>query len=588
MLLRFALLFVVSPMMSCSKSKPTVPDEAGAPDNNTAPEDSPLRSIFWNNNNDIDLYAEETDDRSVDVSNVVFDRGYIFRHDSQDPEDWTNGLVGYVVDTCTYWGEAADPLWPFAAEFNVIAWAQRHEEEVGAETHVYYDVYFKVYGVTDDPGTPVINGAEVQIPSEYWVYFPAPPGDPIPLHVSHSRPKITAWLDSGDGTSGTDILDPRLYIAVAYQYREAWEDVDNRSVYVTIYRQVDAEDYDAWEEVVTTEVAPTEEEWAWHPDIVYGAYYGPWETYYHNPNFEALVLTYEEIDSESLQRSIRLAELHEDSGWGDDWEIDDDYIPTFGDPAAIPFYPRIDIGLDNSDAQAHGPGDDGYYIAVVAFNYVIPVLEGQEYHYKVNLYTAWKAYNVGISFVDWEAIDFYDEYEPKNALPYVEIDPLENRLSYGNWNYTHIVWSRLADEDGNKVEPRYTNSFEQHGDGDEETFLIEGADDLQRIGLPTITAYAHQIIDIQSGDRTVGSVQYIAEDGNNHYPVFSETFVYVNDDKDSSYFGGTQEAVSTGYSDDEPWSLGPTSALRGMGGEILCAWTDFYYQNPPDIYADLD
>ena len=47
--------------------------------------------------------------------------------------------------------------------------------------------------------------------------------------------------------------------------------------------------------------------------------------------------------------------------------------------------------------------------------------------------------------------------------------------------------------------------------------------------------------------------------------------------------------VSLGYSDDDaPWNLGPSNAVRGDDNTVLCAWTDFSYQNPPDIYGDVD
>jgi len=399
------------------------------------------------------------------------------------------------------------------------------------------------------------------------------------MRVSQGRPKVTAWLDSGFGTGGQDLDEPRLYVAIAYQWGKACEEIDEREVHVVIFYQEYPDDYDDWWTSGDIRVAPNDEDWAVHPDIVYGAYIGKYENGDLNPNFEALVITYEEIDTYSWQRAIYLGELHEYYGWNGSWEIDDEYFYSWGNPIWVPFYPRIDIGLDSSDAW----GDD-YYIAVVVFNWVTPV-DGD---FLVNLMPAWKCYNVPTDFEAWTTypIDYQSGPEIKNALPYVEIDPLENYLEFERMNYTHVVWSRLRDEDGNTIQPYYTNSYEQHTvtqDGTGDIIPITDYVYQQRVGLPTITTYVNQ-----DPDERVGTVQYISEDNNDQYPVYSCVVYYAGGNEDYTNFDD-HDQISSGYSDDDfPWTLGPASALWGDEGNTVCAWTEYVANYPPDIYGDFD
>jgi hypothetical protein len=586
----WSLMFGVLLIGSCSNSSPVVPGD----DNLT---DLESRDPFWIAFADLALVTGTDDDKGVDVTNVVCGHDWFDDNDSEDPEDWENGEAGYILTFANYYPEGVTPGTADEIEVNVIAWAQENEELVGPPeeqtSHTYYEVFFKVYGVDTTPS--FINSAPFQIPSEYFDYHPQE-GDPFQVHRSHGRPKVTAFMQYDEHET------PALCVAITYQRNEVYEDHVDRRVYWALYTQTQVNNYDAWTAIVSPEeVAPNYEDYAGHPDIVYGAYVH-WDDDYWmpnlgalNPDFEAIILVYEEVIAANSQRTIYYSILHEDNGNG--WDVSWDHniaIETMevGAYVKVPFYPRVDVGVDGVWA-----GGDNYYVGVLTYTEVTPVED--EYnvtHYVCNVAWGGRAFNAGDppgsqwcggTYLEPYLDPAEDEWEYKNVLPYVDIDPLENYLGVGNnVNYTHCVWSRfINDEDGNEIRPFYTNSYAVYNDTDYNViYEINNESGPCREGLPTIAAYTDQSSDI-------ASIQFIQQDSTatTTYPVVGSILDQYNsgDPEDPDFDWDT--TISVGYSDDDsPWNLGPSNAIRGDENDVLCAWTGFSTGTAPNIWADIN
>lgn len=482
----FCILFIFS-ITSCSKGNPMEPSDFDAMNN-------PLtRWAFWGSDGVVTSSAYE--DQNVDVTNVIMGERFM---EVEDPL-WgsTNGTRGYILKEAYH-----IPDDQHDAEMNVVAYTRK----IGA----YWDVWFRVFV----DGAPAGNEVLVDKPIN---------GDAL-------HPAVTAWIQREEEGGGL------LVVEIVYQLnRTVGEDI-YKSIYRVQYTQNEHNNYSSFDDTVPLHAVCTgnQDTSYLHPDVVYATY---WESYYNEGpviyDIDRVYLTYELLDNGGRYILYSYCSpLDDNPSYTSEYVYDADDGPGW--------YPRVDASIDLANDEA-GNGHPDYKVEFVWHVYTE---EG------VSVYYNYKTLNIASSYFSIPVAidDMEGDDSVANGVPYIDIDPLENRLVENRENYAHIVWSKVKNEYFTDVEPYYINSAMIEDSVD--PVVIYDTDDLHIEGLPVISTYADQTT--EGGDHH-GTVEFISYSSSvSDYPVYGVDFWLDGDDENDPLFSTSKTIVSINphYSSD--------------------------------------